>query len=84
MSAWLALPCARYELPAATDAGPTLPACSLRIVQPLLRISCGPGNVWGHPEWRRELGAPGAVTTRIREYVYARLPSTDLRSVECC
>jgi len=55
---------------------PSYPDCSLRMIQPLARIDCGPANVWGFPEWTREFSAaaPGPVTSCIQKQVMALLP----------
>lgn len=54
----------------------------LRLVQPLRTISCGAGNVWGHPPWTLDLPhVPGPVTTALSAAVLARLPAVHPRDL---
>lgn len=56
--------------------------CSMRIIQPLSRISCGEGNAFGLKAWNVELDdAPGPITSRIYDEVLQKLPVVDIRSV---
>jgi branched-subunit amino acid aminotransferase/4-amino-4-deoxychorismate lyase len=49
---------------------------SLRLVQPLRRISCGAANVWGLPPWELELSTvPGPVTVTLAAALAAVLPA---------
>lgn len=55
---------------------------SLRIAQPLARITCPDGNVWGHTAWQLNLPqAPGPVTAALQAALPGLLPAVDVEAL---